>query len=79
MIANGILYRHWYHPGVNKPWLALFIMLYFTAISLGERSSAHSTLLSAARAQTAVLLALAAEWFATMFGEVVRSPGHERC
>jgi hypothetical protein len=35
LIANGILYRHWYHPGVNKPWLALGIMFYFTAISLG--------------------------------------------
>jgi APA family basic amino acid/polyamine antiporter len=34
LIANGILYRHWYHPGVNKPWLALGIMVYFTAISL---------------------------------------------
>ena len=35
LIANGILYRHWYHPGVNKPWLALGIMVYFTAVSLG--------------------------------------------
>jgi APA family basic amino acid/polyamine antiporter len=35
MIANGIIFRHYYKPGYNKPWLALFMLVYLTGTSLG--------------------------------------------
>ena len=38
VVAMGVLYRHYHLPGKTKPWLALFIMLYFTAVSLGALS-----------------------------------------
>jgi len=34
MIANGILFRHYYAPGVNRPYLAIFILFWNTATSL---------------------------------------------
>ena len=38
IIACGILYRRYHLPGKTKPWLALFVMIYFTAVSVGARS-----------------------------------------
>ena len=35
IIACGILYRRYHLPGKTKPWLALFAILYFTAVSVG--------------------------------------------
>ena len=35
VVAMGVLYRHYHLPGKTKPWLALFVMFYFTAVSLG--------------------------------------------
>ena len=38
MIANGIIFRHYYAPGRNKPWLALAMLAYLTLISLGAQT-----------------------------------------
>ena len=39
VVAMGTLYRHYHLPGKTKPWLALFVMFWFTATSLGAPST----------------------------------------
>jgi amino acid transporter len=42
VVAMGVLYRHYHLPGKTKPWLALFVMFWFTATSLGARDYSHT-------------------------------------
>ena len=52
IIACGILYRRYHLPGKTKPWLALFAILYFTAVSVGVLSASPCVILQPLRLHT---------------------------